>query len=181
MGPGRGRTAASPRRPPGPCSYPVLGEGCIRGGCSEGPGRRAAQPPRPHPARSPQSTAPPGHPRHAERSQAPILHRTLQVPGRCWRREELPALSQHKRGQSPGPGGRITARPGRRAALAPTASFGVYPTLYIDKLKPLKLLNPSAESTGFIGGQPPPVCGEMPGRQEGPWGRAAPGELGLRG
>lgn len=73
-------------------------------------------------------------------------------------------------GPEPRPWGQDRSPAGQRAALVPMASFGVYPTLYIDKLKPLKLLNPSAESTGFIGGQPPPVCGEMLVGQEGPWG-----------
>lgn len=69
---------------------------------AQAPLGQGAAPPHP-PGMFTAEFSPPGHPCHAERSQAQILHRrgTLQVPGRRWRREELPALSRHRRGRSP--------------------------------------------------------------------------------
>lgn len=97
---------------------------------------------------------PAGHPWHAEWAQAQILHR--QVPGRCWRREELPAPShRHRRGRSPALGaGWPPARPAPGAAVCNA--------LYIDELQPLKLLNPSPGPAGFIWNSlpmPTPACG----------------------
>lgn len=159
---GAGMEAAAPAPPPAP------------------PSRGGGEHPPAHPARSAQSTAPPGHPWHAERAQAQILHRrgTLQVPGRCWRREELPAPSRHRRGRSPALG--ASGQPRGRARAS------VCDALYIDELQPLKLLNPSPGPAGFIGSSPPspllPV-GRCWGGRQGP-GMSPPGTraaLGVHG
>lgn len=122
---------AVPPRPPRP---PSSGGG-IGGGRGEGQGwRQRLEPPPPgrwgappHPPGTFSTEhSPPGHPCHAERAQAQILHRRgiLQVPGRCWRREELPAPSRLRRGRSRALG-EGWPRPGQRAAPGLWESFGV--------------------------------------------------------
>lgn len=120
LGPDRGRTAPSPCCPPSPCSPQRWGKDASEGAAVRGRnGGSGSRPPgaggsTPSPTRHVHRRAqPPGHPCHAERSWAQILHRrgTLQVPRRCWRREEPPAPSRYRRGRSPALGAGL--HPGR--------------------------------------------------------------------
>lgn len=105
--------------------------------------------------------SPPGHPHHVEQAQTQILHRrgTPRVPGDAGgERSPRPYPGTGRAGAWPGGQNRTLAQPaGSRGA--PGKLWGVT-ALYIDQLKPLKLLNPSAEATGFIGAQPPCLWGD---------------------
>lgn len=135
------------------------------------PGLGAAPPT--HPARSPQSTAPLGTPA----TQSGHGHKSCTGEGPC--RSPRDAGGERSPQPHPGTGGagawpwgqdRTPAGP----AGSPRARSELWcvTALYIDKLKPLKLLNPSAESSGFIGAQPLPA----PSCQ---WGGARGGQAGL--